>query len=368
MNKKIFIVIFLFFLLPLTKACINPTDSFAAEVVLSKPKTYYNLGLFLKARNFLYEEGKYIFQSEYNKNLAAILTEVSAPVCKTNCLSVRLQTPLEEEEIKMPYFSIISSVSGGVKMSEGITNYKGWDIIAGKNNFEFRKDQVSIIISSFKRRNDIIIEVNEKLGSCGGCNGKCIYNPKGNKCIPKEIKESVEEVLKFSGLINRFSELFSSYRTVEAERTLKDFNPVIKWDMDWEEAMRQEIVGLKRKGVINIEDKDIEEIARLAEKGKAGHNSRIVYSEEKERWVYYYDIESPVFVKEIRCEDFPLSKIPKKTLDFKKITLSVYYLIPLLTAFFLALILAGLILIARIITKKRGKKNKKSRKKFKILV
>ncbi|MEK6820434.1 MAG: hypothetical protein AABX71_01865 [Nanoarchaeota archaeon] len=361
MKKTLFTAIVLSLLcLPLTAACVNPTDSFASEVVLNKPETYYNLGRFLKAENFLYEDGRYIFQSQYNKNLATILSEISSPVCKTNCLSVRLQIPLDEAEFKSYYLSVISSVVGKeISLKEETDNYKGWSIISGKTSLELKKNQINILISSLDRRSDIIIEINEKLKICGGCDGKCVYTAEGNKCITREMKEDIEEIMKFLGLINKFSDLFSSYRAVEAEKTIADLKPAIEPYIDWEEAMKQELVNLKAKGIIDIEDKDIEKIAWLSERGRAGHNSRIVYSEKDREWKYYYDTENPVLIRGVGCEEFPAKNLPRKALDFRKLNFSTYYLIPGMIAFFLAVIFVILYFIARKITKMKGKRRVK---------
>ena len=364
--KKIlfFAVLFFCFQCSFAKGCVNSIDSFAVEVLLNKPDISYNLGKFSLAgeviRGNFFSSNEYIFQSQYNKNLAVILSE-NSDLCRRNCVSVRLQIPAQTSQTKIPRFVLLSEVYGKkINLTEDVANYKEWHITFFSDSVELRKNNVRILVNPklINPNNEVIIEINEKLQNCENCDGRCVSSQYGKLCINKKLKEEIEDVLKFSGIINNFDNLFSNYKVVEnSEITLTDLKPEINPDsIDWEEALRQELVWLKNREIIDIGKEDIEKVVSLAGKGKAGHNSRIVYAENEDKWLYYYETKDAQLIQETNCEEFSPLQLPQNLPFFTNLSVSPYYLIPLMASVLLFLILFVLVLIARILNKKKSKK------------
>jgi len=345
----VFLLTFILIFPNFSSACINSADSFALEVVFNKNS--YNPNQLSALANTIQKQNSYILQSQYNRNLAAILTEMP----EDNSLSLRLQIPVETATTKIPYFSSISTITGRkINITQGTTNYKEW-IIIYTNNIEMKKEKLSIIVASLPLKYEIFLEINQKLQNCNNCEGKCVYNEYENTCITKKLESDIEDILKFSGLINNFNEVFQSYRvTGKGEKTITDLKP-LDIGIDWQEAIKQELVWLKDEKIINITHQDIEEISQLSEEGKAG-NSKIVYSDKEEKWLYYYETPNPDLAKELNCKEFLLSDIPKNLpIIGATIGISTYYLIPIILAFLLLLTLVILFLIARTINKRKMK-------------
>lgn len=100
MKKILVLSISLIFVLTFQAfACFNPTDSFAAEVVLNKPGASYDLELVKLAANVSFEEGAFVYRSHFDKRVAVILAEIdeSAPAEILKGLSVKIQIPTRAE-------------------------------------------------------------------------------------------------------------------------------------------------------------------------------------------------------------------------------------------------------------------------------
>ena len=74
-------------------ACFNPTDMFAAEVLLSNPEASYDMGLIRSAENVSFAEGAFVYRSHFDARVAVILEEVdeSAVAEVLKGLSVKIQ-------------------------------------------------------------------------------------------------------------------------------------------------------------------------------------------------------------------------------------------------------------------------------------
>jgi len=345
-----FLAIFALFLISNVAACINPTDSFASEVLLNKQGANYSIEKLITAGNVIRQSGEYVFQSQYDKKLAAIVKKENTQ-CK-NCLLIRLQMPVETKTGEISYFSIASSIIGkNINLSQDTTNYKDW-LIRYSSSIELKKEKISITISSANNKYDLIIEIDENLSDCKSCDGKCVYSQYGETCIGKELKDSIEDVLKFSGLIDNFDDLFYSFKVIgKGNKIETDLQASAQVDVDWKEALREELVWLKKHSIIEIADKDIENIAILSKEGTAG-NSKIAYSQGKDRWMYYYETENPLLSKEFNCNEFSFSAIPEETPSFGLEKISLYYLVPIVIIGLFVLILLALFLISLVINKR----------------
>ncbi|MBC8236462.1 hypothetical protein H8E77_43500 [bacterium] len=79
-----------------TSACFNPTDFFAAEVVLNKTGITDDIEIFKNAENMRIDDGIVVYLSHYNADVAVVVSKIDDPVIG---LSVRLQIPTKTVEV-----------------------------------------------------------------------------------------------------------------------------------------------------------------------------------------------------------------------------------------------------------------------------
>lgn len=83
-------------------SCFDPTDLFAAEVVLNRSGISYNLAPIRNARNVFSGEDVLVYRSHFDKRVAIILREIDArPTIPLKGLSVRIQIPTKRENGKL---------------------------------------------------------------------------------------------------------------------------------------------------------------------------------------------------------------------------------------------------------------------------
>jgi ribosomal protein S8 len=347
--------------------CLNSYDNYAAEVVLNKPEITYNVAILSTAQNIMFQDNKYVLQSDYSPNLASILESQSG---LTTGLSVRLQIPVKSEQETLPYFKFGTTITKG-KLNVSGDDYNGWEVSCIKGTpipqCEFTKGKTDILASLISSgRHDITIETSEDLKNCDNCDGVCLRTSEP-KCINKQLKDDVTDVLNHSGLISSFNELTSSYKILASgNRITENLEPLAKQDINWNEAMRQELVRLRGYNIISLSDEDVEQIANLSEEGKAGQNLRIVYGEDvndQKVWLYYKDTKFPILTKLVNCNEFPLSSMPGGVLAFskQKQQIPTYYLVPIMITAFLLLLFIILIVIARLIDRRRNLRKRKKK-------
>ena len=359
MKISFFIMLFLLFLIPSSFACINSLDDYALELILNKPNITYDLGKLAKAQPLNKQDNVFILQSQYNKELASIIKETNQS--EKLLLSIRLQLPAKTEAKAIPYFSFISSLANKkISSLEEFTFFNGWKILSISSlYYEAKKDNIHLVINSAKNKYDLVFEINDFLQGCKNCEGKCIQqslsNPYGEACLDSRQKKEINTLLAF--LFNSsFEDLFYNFRVIgKGEKIVTDLSQ-LKQEIDFSEALKQELVFLKKNSIVNIDDKDISNLAKLADKGMAG-NSRIVYGNGN--WVYYYASVNPALTKELNCQEFSPVSIPSNTPVFQEEKISVYYLVPILISISFVLALIVIILLARLIVKKSQKKNLK---------
>lgn len=346
-------------------ACVNNADDYAAEVVLNKPGIESNLNLLNNAKNVLIEENKYIIQSEYNPNLAVILENQLGVVLG---LSFRIQIPVKSEKKTLPLLKFSSSsAKGQLNISDKV--YNGWKISCVEGipvpECEFSKENtiVSVNLVSSKKY-EVVIETTEDLKVCGGCDGVCVGTIE-QRCINQNLKKDIEDILKHSGVSQSFGELLSAYRIISIGNTEKtELSPQFLQTIDWKQALGQELFRFKQEGIVLISDSDIEEISKLAEQGKSGQNSRIVYGKDaqgSERWLYYYETKFPILINLVNCYDFPISLVPTGALVFsgEQPLIRAYYLVPLILTASLIFIFLVLLVVARVIDNSKRKRRLK---------
>jgi len=350
MKKRLFAILILFIFMPYLSSaisCLSSSEDYAVEAVIPD----YNTINLRKISD--YNDGVFYITTQYDVNLIGLIKETSFP----DGLSVRLQIPTELTEIKKPYFKFISTIEGKKIIDIKTTFLAGWSILCSENTCVFSKEGKKLTLRQLPLEVEATVEISEELNSCSqGCGGVCIAVASDTKCIASKAKNDFNMVLRFAGVAQQFEELLESYQIAgSSEIILTDVNPSYNPYIDWQEAMRQELVYLDSKNIISIFREDIESIALLSKRGQAGQNQRIVYDFENDIWTYYNKISSPVLSTQRECVEYQRPKNLNTPITGNIIGLAKnpFYLIPLviLVAGLFAFII--LILIARAITSRQ---------------
>ncbi len=107
-------------------ACVNPTDSFASEVLLNKTGVSYNLTELKDSKNVTSQEGAVIYRSHYNPDVAVILREIKEGDQKG--FSVRLQVPTEFVNISYPQTRIEIETQKELLLNRSLIESLGYEI------------------------------------------------------------------------------------------------------------------------------------------------------------------------------------------------------------------------------------------------
>ncbi len=343
-------------------SCVSSSDDYAIEAVLNKPETEYNLNYLSNAKNVILREGRYTFLSHYSSNLMVIISEVDGSVSGGQAgLSVRLQMPTISSRENVHILNIISrSVKGRIipgNVSQ--SSYNEWLIDCSDDRAvsecKFIRDGMNIRAYIDSGQYDVELEINEGVKSCEpGCDGYCVRSGGSSTCIDKEKKESIESMLKYSGLIDNFNELVGAYSIVRngisPVPTMKEDIAGEMNEINWSEALEKELLWLKSRDIIRILNDDIAEISKLAVQGAAGQNDRIVYAKNKmgmAGWIYYKDSIEPSLNFEKECSEFVISKGITGGVIFEDAGSGLYYVIPIAIVVIILLVFALIIVFTR---------------------
>jgi len=364
MRRYAMVFILILALIPFAQACFSPTDNLAVEVYFDKPGIAYNLEPLKNAENVLIENGRLIYRSHYDERVAVMLWEdrglhlrIEIPVKSWNStvLSAKFTTP-----IILPENNIEKAKELGWKV-EGKYTFRKENIliqITPQKGRECSKDSdcatggCSGEICTTRENATKVISICVyrdwygclKLTSCGCVNGVCTWksNDAFEQCLkehgidPSKVikmpqtdvyiaiygqKELNEE--KRAEIKELFSVLGISYilENIKFEKRVTSMPEGIvdPYTFNFKEALRVEIEWLKENGILNINDEDIEEIIKVAEKGKAGYNSHIGWYETKDgkyAWISYYESKDARLVK---CIREPMTyRLPKGTVELEK--------------------------------------------------
>lgn len=352
MKKRVLLILFVFFayFLSLCSACINSADDFAVEVEINKNNAYLDIEKLANAKNVVFKDNSYIFQSDYDPDLAVIIKQKN--VSCNNCFSIRVQTPTSSETILSPYFSFVSSPTfRNINFANKTSNYEGWNVIFSTNakQIEFRKGNYYVSVSTFLNRRDVFIEIYENLRDCSQCSGKCLADVYGNKvCFEERFISEIVGVLSNFGIIDRIEDLFFNSRIIgKGQKTITILQSQNS-QANLKEAIKKELLFLNNSKILILDSEDIDSIYFLAEDGMAGDNNKIVYDSSDKKWKYYYQTENAVTNIQVDCKEFGKENIPsmKPVFSWRN---SPYYVIPLVIVISFLIIIILLTIIGRII-------------------
>lgn len=342
--KAVITILIILFISPFSMAasCLTSSEDYATEVVVSD----YNLFNLRKFADF--EGGKYIMESQYDQDLFVLIDEVNFP----QGISIRIQMPTKSEEIVQPNLKLLSTSFNGLPRENLASSFQRWNINCDDSSCEFSKDDVVIEASD----SNVLIEFSEGLNDCSeSCSGICFSTPSASKCLEKTKEDQISNVLRVSNVSVDFESLLDSYRVVGSEEIiLTDIVPLDNKYVDWQEAMRQELVFLSNNKVIELEREEIEEIVVLSKRGQAGQNYRIAFDYNNNEWNYYNEIEGSILTSQRDCSVYQHLSAPVGIIDSQE---KVFYLVPLIIGFAGILLIVFLVLIAKVVTRNGKAKN-----------
>lgn len=411
-------------------ACFSPTDSFATEVLLSKPGVSYNLSGIIESDNVIVktkevpvepsdapepqtvviekdattadsepvetrtELDAIIYRSHYNPDVAVILSEDRIPVngewIEGRYLSVKVQVPTKDVRRSMPFVGI--ELTGNTSIADLDLNTSadlGWKVTEyeRKDACTLEKNNIRINMHSGVRYPPIpdeedlspeelrrIKELHRELESRGElsmstqvsiaikdagtlevrdidderCNwqppgmdvlGPCemevgYYYDKRYGCtclsgctkpagIPFDSSEECEAVCG-RGAGNEIADVLVAIGFFEDEQ--EALEEISNWEQrtsEWDDlepaidisgfnyvtALIVELDWLSENEVIeNLTERDLDGMRKVAYRGTAGFNSRIVY--EDGAWLPYSETGNPMLLRGIDCSGFSITELP----------------------------------------------------------
>src|SRR3989344_1658220 len=334
------------FMLTLSQNCLTSSEDYSAEVVVP------NYDLSSISSQLFKTENTYRYPSHYSsQNLIVVLSEIEQG------LSIKLQMPTKITEVEKPYIKILSSSVSKPRESLPLF-FNGWKIECNEIQCVFEKNLITLVASK-KQQSDLTLEFNRALDLCSqSCSGACFAASKDKKCVDSKTLYEIESILRYANVANNFTTVLKNYRVVGSENIqLIEISPIKETLIDWEEAMRQELVWLESSKVISLNKQDIESISSKSSKGQSG-NYRIVYNPSENSWVYYADLPDSVLEDNKDCMGYPVLNPSDLSTSPKQI----FYLVPIVIAISSILVLILLILIARLITRNKPHKRVKTEK------
>jgi hypothetical protein len=281
-------------------SCLNPTDSFAFEVLLNKPEISYDLSLISSSDNVnvIKNPITIIYRSHYNKDVAVILRVIDTEFVKG--LSVRIQVPTKLLKISYPQTNVEVESSNMLRVNEDFLrslNYKVEGLTKeGKVKAILTKGNISIAVWSIKTDKEIYSGIRITIK---------------NETLTQGLKDELKSIALSFG-IGEEEWKNSVIKTIMVESA--DLQPLYSYlkNFDFNNAIKVELEWLRDNKVIyGLSDSDIKQISKIAKAGLAGHNSRVVW---EDGWKPYHKTKNPTLIRAIDCGGFSADKLPEGTL------------------------------------------------------
>ncbi|QDA30396.1 eight-cysteine-cluster domain-containing protein [Thermococcus indicus] len=337
------VILLMFTVTPLVRACMTPADSYAVEVVLNKPGITSELWRLEIAHHVLIENDTFVFRSHYDKRLYVLVwnasdglhIKVGIPVeWKTEDVSMGslnvslLITPDVLERLKDDGWRVSDNTTferKGVKITllpvKGSQCTSDADCATGGCSGEVcaPKEEAPKIVTPcvYKPWYDCL-----SLTSCGCLNGLCTWKPDPafETCLREHgidpsrvvragyfelkveaIDKSDDEVnVAVKDFLGAFGVSCNSPLTL-VETAVTRLSPAIDpSEVNASEAIKAELEWMKEPGIVNLSERDVGEISTVAQWGFAGHNGRIGWYEGANgsyAWMPYYRSRNPSLIK-----------------------------------------------------------------------
>ena len=382
-------------------ACVNPTDSFATEVLLNKPGVSYNLSGMIESDNVIVktkevpvesekidgvptpqaiiipennstvitgtvsagepvetrtELNAIIYRSHYNPNVAVILSDKvhnynEGEWDDARHISVKIQIPTKDVYRSMPYIGIglTEDVYTAALDIEACADL-GWDFeVSGSGSWTTDDGERRTMRSYLLRKGDIRINV-MPADRTSLEETEVSVTVNNATSMSEGAKDEITDVLVAIGFFES-TDIIDDTAIVSNIREWDDLESAIGIaadDFDFGAAMKTELEHLRGVGVIvGLTDTDVDEIASVCVRGAAGFNSRIVY--EDGAWLTYRETENLVqLVKLADCGGFPVTELPGDSASSVPTESTTHAPTPTVPAFtaYAAIVVLGLLAVA----------------------
>ena len=349
-------------LLNMASACVNPTDSFATEVLLNKPGVSYNLSAMIESDNVIVktkevpvesekidgvptpqafripennstvvtgtvsagepvetrtELDQIIYHSHHNPDVAVILSDRvhnynEGEWDDARHISVKIQIPTKDVHRSMPYVRIelTENVNAATLDIEACADL-GWDFeISSGGRWTAEDGERRTMRSYLLRKGDIRINV---MPADRTSLEETVVSVTVNNAtsMSEGAKDDITDVLVAIGFFES-TDIVDDTAIVSNIREWDDLESAIGIaadDFDFGAAMKTELEHIRGVGVIvGLTDTDVDEIASASVRGAAGYNSRIVY--EDGEWIPYRETGRPILMKISDCGGFSITELP----------------------------------------------------------
>ncbi|AEK73373.1 hypothetical protein GQS_07375 [Thermococcus sp. 4557] len=353
------IILLMFTLTPVVKACMSPADTYAVEVVLNKQGIVYKpYPQFHALHNALIENGTFIFRSHYDRRLYVMLWNGS------DGPHLRVQIPVEWKAVDVSRASLNLSLLLTEETLERLRT-DGWNVT---DNTTFERNGVRISLTPVtgkectsdadcatggcsgevcapeKEAREIVTPCVYRpwydclsLTSCGCVGGICTWKPSPafESCLrehgvdPSKVIQAgyfeleVEAVNRSDGEVNAAVKDFLSAFGISCDvpltlvkTSVTRLSPSLDpSEVSASKALKAELDWLIETGALRMDESDVEGVLRAAEWGNAGHNSHIGWYETENgtsAWVPYDESLNPLLV---RCftREVPAYELPNGT-------------------------------------------------------
>ena len=390
-------------------ACVNPTDSFATEVLLNKPGVSYNLSGMIGSDDVIVQtkevpilktghtEGvptpqaimipennstvitgtasagepvetrteldRIIYRSHHNPNVAVILSDrvhnyTEGEWDDARHISVRIQIPTKDVHRSMPYIGIglTKDVYTAALDIEACAEL-GWDSeVSGSGSWTTDDGERRTMRSYLLRKGDIRINV---MPADRTSLEETVVSVTVNNAtsLSEGAKDKITDVLVAIGFFES-TDIIDDTAIVSNIREWDDLESAIGVaadDFDFGAAMETELEDLIDDGVVvGLTDRDVDEIASASVRGTAGFNSRIVY--EDGAWIAYHETENPVqLLKLADCGGFSITELPGGSASSVPTESTTHAPAPTVPAFtaFAAIVVLGLLAVVHAMGRRR---------------
>ncbi len=316
-------------------ACFDPMDRYSIEIVLNKPGVTYNLSALekmVKQRLVTKIEPEfkgisvaYLYRSHVDKHIVMIVSLQSVPIAsdvgswRRYFIAIRLEPEAEYRAVEEHLFTYYTKARIPAEVLEKLPQLVeevekiGW-------RAESKSGTDAVVLDLSKEVNGLSIKIGMGISystKSGNLRisivllAKEVTDPEEAKEVlaRSRVLEEIEKVLRLFGMNYKLSidELEYSYVKTDGLYVPKVDPELLK------KALVYELKWLRSIGVVNISDRDIEELEKVAKPGYAGWNSRIIYTRER-GWIPYAELGTEaMLIRSAGCLiPFNSSAIPEK--------------------------------------------------------